>query len=138
MRRTREYASGKWTCSTPGWPRPPHTPGCPSAIYDADGRNLNPTLPDLRQSDLEVCPHRALVTDRDAALVARIWLLADDATPAAIPPVLMTEAVQLVLAGKGIVILARRPEPKVDVRTGLLHALDLAIAPMERGGVERV
>ena len=43
-------------------------------------------------------------------------------------------AVRLVLAGKGILILARRPEPEVDVRTGLLHAPDLAAAPREEMG----
>ncbi len=35
-----------------------------------------------------------------------------------------TEAIELVLAGKAIVILARRLEPAVDVRDGLLDALD--------------
>ncbi len=44
------------------------------------------------------------------------------------------EAVQLVLGGKGILILARRREPEVDVRTGLLHALDLFTALPEAGG----
>ena len=106
----------------------------PGTIYDANGRSLDPDVPDLQQADMDAYPHRSLVTDRDVAPVARLWLLADDATPAAVAPVLMAEAVQLVLAGKGIVILARRPEPEVDVRTGLLHALDLATAPHEMAG----
>jgi len=79
-------------------------------------------------------PHRSLVTDRDLAPVDRIWLPADDATPDAIPPVLMIEAVRLVLAGKGVLILAQRPEPEVDVRTGLLQALDLFTATQDVAG----
>ncbi len=35
------------------------------------------------------------------------------------------EAIELVLAGKAIVILGRRLEPAVDIRDGLLDALDL-------------
>ncbi len=66
--------------------------------------------------------------------MARVWLLADDATPDAIPPILMIKAVKLVLAGKGVLILARRPEPEVDVRTGLLQALDLFTATQDVAG----
>lgn len=106
-----------------------HLLGFPGAIYDADGRSLDPTIPDLVQDELDAYPHRSLVTDRDVAPVACIWLLADDATPTTVPPCIMAEAVQLVLAGKGIVILARRPEAEVDVRTALFQALDLATAP---------
>ena len=83
---------------------------------------------------IDACPHRSMVTDRDLAPVARVWLLANDATPDAIPPILMTEAVRLILAGKGVLILAQRPEPEVDVRTALLHALDLFTAPQETAG----
>ncbi len=101
----------------------------PGAIYDGQGKSLDPTVPDLLQEQLDGYPHRSMVTDRDVAPVARVWLLADDATPDAIPPVLMIEAVRLVLAGKGILILARRPEPVVDVRDGLLDALDLLGPP---------
>jgi len=72
-----------------------------------------------------------MVADRDAAPVARVWLLADDATPDAIPSVLMIEAVRLVLAGKGVLILAQRPEPEVDVRDGLLQALHLFTIPRD-------
>ena len=75
-----------------------------------------------------------MVTDRTLAPVARVWLLANDATPDAIPPVLMIEAVKLVLAGKGVLILAQRPEPEVDVRTGLLQALDLFTATQDVAG----
>ncbi len=42
---------------------------------------------------------------------------------------ILAEAVKLVLGGKGIVILARRLEPAVDVRDGLLDALDLHASP---------
>ncbi len=106
----------------------------PGAIYNAQGKSLDPTIPDLRPEQLDGYPHRSLVTDRDLAPVDRIWLLANDATPDAIPPIIMSEAVKLVLAGKGILILAQRPEPEVDVRTGLLQALDLFTTPQEAAG----
>jgi len=63
--------------------------------------------------------------------VARVWLLANDATPGAIASALIIEAVRLVLAGKGVLILAQRPEPEVDVRDGLLQALDLFTIPRD-------
>ena len=97
----------------------------PGFIYDGQGKSLDPTVPDLTRDQLDAYPHRSLVSDQNTAPIARVWLLADDATPDAIPPILMTEAVKLVLAGKGVLILAQRPEPEVDVRTGLLQALDL-------------
>ncbi len=106
----------------------------PGAIYNGRGKSLDPTVPDLAQEQIDACPNRSLVTDRDAAPIVRIWLLTNDATPDAIPPVLMIEAVRLVLAGKGVLILAQRPEPEVDVRTGLLHALDLFTAPQDAAG----
>ncbi len=106
----------------------------PGAIYDGEGKSLDPTIPDLLQEQLDGYPHRSMVTDRDVAPVARVWLLADDATPDAIPPILMIEAVRLVLAGKGVLILAQRPEPEVDVRTGLLQALDLFTATQDVAG----
>lgn len=106
----------------------------PGAIYTATGRSLDPGIRDLIQDEIDAYPHRSLVTDRDRAPVARVWVLADDATPAAVPSVIMAEAVRLVLGGKGVLILARRPEAEVDVRTGLLHALDLFTAPPEELG----
>ena len=96
----------------------------PGAIFNAEGTSLDPTIPDLTEETLVEYPHRSMVARDGAAPIVRVWLLADDATPDAIPPVLMIEAVRLVLAGKGIVILARRLEPAVDVRDGLLDALD--------------
>jgi len=72
----------------------------PGAIYDGEGKSLDPTIPDLLQEQLDGYPHRSMVKDRDLAPVARVWLLADDAKPGAIPHVLMTEAVRLVLAGR--------------------------------------
>ena len=104
----------------------------PGNIYDGQGTSLDPTIPDLVQDQLDTYPHRSLVTDRNRAPIVRVWLLADDATPDAIPPVLMIEAVRLVLAGKGVLILAQRPEPEVDVRTGLLQALDLFTATQDK------
>ena len=108
--------------------------GFPGTMFDAAGRSLDPTVPDLTQDQMDACPHCSLVTDRDVAPVARVWLLADDATPEPIAPAIMGEAVQLVLAGKGILILSRRPEPEVDVRTGLLQALGLFTATQEVAG----
>ena len=106
----------------------------PGTIYDGEGKNLDPAVPDLLQEQIDDSPYSSMVTKRVSAPVARVWLLADDATPDAIPPVIMAEAVKLVLSGKGIVILAQRPEPEVDVRTALLQALDLAMAPYEAVG----
>ncbi len=108
--------------------------GFPGTLFDAAGRSLDSTIPDLAHDQTDAYPHRSLVTDRDVAPVARVWLLANDAVPEAIAPAIMAEAVQLVLAGKGILILAQRPEPEVDVRTALLQALDLATAPHEAAG----
>ena len=103
----------------------------PGAIYDGEGKNLDPTVPDLLQEQIDNSPYSSMVTKRAPAPVARAWLLADDATPDAIPPAIMAEAVSLVLAGKAIVILAQRPEPEVDVRTALLQALDLFTVPQD-------
>ena len=36
-----------------------------------------------------------------------------------IPPIIMVEAVKLVLAGRGMFVLARRLETEVDIRTTL-------------------
>ena len=108
--------------------------GFPGTLYDGQGKSLDPTIPDLLQEHLEGYPYRSMVMDRLLAPVARIWLLANDATPDAVPPVLMIEAVEMVLAGESIVILAQRPEPEVDVREGLLQALDLYTAPHKAAG----
>ena len=97
----------------------------PGSIYDADGKSLDPTVPDLLQEQLDAYPHRSMVTDRDVAPVARVWLLANNAEFAGVHPVILAEAVKLVLNGNAIVILARRLEPAVDVRDRLLDALDL-------------
>ena len=106
----------------------------PGGIYDADGKSLDLTMPDLLQEQIDGCPHRFLVSDRKSAPVARVWMLANDATPDAIHPVIMSDAVELVLAGKAVLILAQRPEPEVDVRTGLLQALDLFTATQDVAG----
>ncbi len=106
----------------------------PGAIYDGQGKSLDPTIPDLLQEQFDSYPHRSMVADQDVAPVARVWLLADDAMPDAIPSVLMIEAVKLLMAGKGVLILAHRPEPEVDVREGLLQALDLFTATQDVAG----
>ncbi len=106
----------------------------PGSIHDANGKSLDPTVPDLLQEHLDDYPHRSMVTDRDVAPVARVWLLANDATPDAIHPIIMSNAVELVLSGKAVLILAQRPEPEVDVRTALLQVLDLFTAPQDVAG----
>jgi hypothetical protein len=97
----------------------------PGAMFNAEGASLDATIPDLTQEKLDEYPHRTMVARDGVAPVARVWLLADDATFTAVNPVIATEAVELVLAGKAIVILGRRLETTVDVRDGLLDALDL-------------
>ncbi len=106
----------------------------PGTIYDADGNALSPPAPPLAQDQIDTCPHRSMVTTSDLGPVARVWLLADDATPAAIPPPVLEEAVRLVTAGMGVLILAQRPEPEVDVREALLQALDLFTATQNVAG----
>jgi hypothetical protein len=101
----------------------------PGAMFNAEGASLDATIPDLTQDKLDEYPHRSMVARDGAAPIARVWLLADDATFAAVNPVIATEAVELVLVGKAIVILGRRLEPAVDVRDGLLDALDLRALP---------
>ena len=106
----------------------------PGAMFNAEGASLDPTIPDLTEEKLIEYPHRSMVARDGAASVARVWLLSDDATFAAIHPVILAEAVELVLGGKAIVILARRLEPAVDVRDGLLDALDLLGPPKDVAG----
>ncbi len=106
----------------------------PGTIYDGEGISLDPTVPDLLQEQINDCPHRCMVTKQGLAPIARVWLLADDATPDAIHPAIMSDAVELVLAGKGVLILAQRPEPGMDVRMGLLQALDLFTAAQDVAG----
>ncbi len=97
----------------------------PGAVFNAEGVSLDPAIPDLTQETLDGYQHRSMVARDGVAPIAQVWLLADDATLAAVHPVIVAEAVKLVLAGKAIVVLARRLEPAVDVRDGLLDALDL-------------
>ncbi len=106
----------------------------PGVIHDTDGNALSPPAPPLAQDEIDACPHRSMVTTGDLAPVARVWLLADDVTPTAIPPSVLDKAVRLVASGMGVLILAKRPELEVDVREALLHALDLFTAPDDMAG----
>lgn len=106
----------------------------PGTIYNGEGTSLDPTVPNLTQDQIDGCPHRSLVSDQNLAPIARIWLLANDAAPDIIHPAIMSEGVELVLAGYGVVILAQRPEPEVEVREGLLQALDLFTATQSVAG----
>ena len=108
--------------------------GFPGNIYGLGRKSLDRNVPDLAQGEINGYPHRCIVSYRKLAPIACMWLLTNDATSAAISHVLMIEAVKLVLAGKGIMIMARRPQPEVDVRTGLLRALDLFAATQDVAG----
>ena len=68
--------------------------GFPGTIYDGQGKSLDLTVPDLVQDQLDAYPHRSLVTDQDAAPIVRVWLLANDATPDAIPHIIIPKAVR--------------------------------------------
>ena len=98
----------------------------PGHIFDADGRSIDQTFPDLTQDTLDSHEHRSMVTREGVAPVAQAWVLADDATFAAVPQAIVDVAIEMVQAGKGIIILAKRAEPLADVRDGLLDALRLA------------
>ncbi len=104
----------------------------PGAMFSAGGVSLDPTIPDLTEEKLVEYPHRSMVARDGAAPIAQVWLLSDDATFAAVHPVILAEAVELVLGGKSIVVLARRLEPAVDVRDGLLDTLD-SLRPSDTG-----
>ena len=106
----------------------------PGAMFEAKGVSLDPVIPDLTKEKLDEYPHRSMVARDGAAPIARVWLLSEDATFATIDPTIVAEAVKLVLSGKAIVILARRLEPAVDIRDGLLDALDLLGPPQEVAG----
>lgn len=108
--------------------------GFPGSMFGPDGISLDARVPDLAKDMLALLPCRSIVTRDGLAPIARAWVLRDDATFADIPAVLRAEAVNLVLAGRAILILAARPEPAADVRDGLLSALDLFVLPNEAGG----
>ncbi len=108
--------------------------GFPGTMFNAVGVSLDETIPDRTEEKLDEYPHRSMVARDGTALVARVWLLSDDAEFAAVHPVILAEAVKLVLSGKAIVILARRLEAAVDKRDGLLDALDLLGPPEDLAG----
>jgi hypothetical protein len=66
--------------------------------------------------------------------VGQVWLLADDAEFAAIPQAFRNAAIELMSAGRAILILSRRPEPGADVRDGLLDAFAQADALPDPAG----
>ena len=106
----------------------------PGTMFNAEGVSLDATIPDLTEEKLVEYPHCSMVARDGTVPVTRVWLLSDDAEFAAIQPVILAEAFKLVLSGKAIVILARRLEPAVDVRDGLLDALDLLGPPQDVAG----
>ncbi|MGI4939700.1 MAG: hypothetical protein ACRYHQ_03870 [Janthinobacterium lividum] len=112
-----------------------HATGFPGAMFNAEGVSLDTTIPDLTEGKLDEYPHRSMVARDGAAPVAQVWLLSDDATFASVHPVIVAQAIKLVLAGRAIVILGRRVEPAADVRDGLLDALDLTGPPEDVAGV---
>jgi hypothetical protein len=64
----------------------------PGAVFNAEGTSLDPAIPDLTQETLDEYQHRSMVARDRAAPIARVWLLADDATPDAIPSIWDWEA----------------------------------------------
>lgn len=46
--------------------------GFPGTLYGAEGKSLDPIVPDLAQDAVDACPHRSTVTDRDGVPVARV------------------------------------------------------------------
>ena len=108
--------------------------GFPGFMFGPDGVSLDARVPDLSEDTLALLPCRSMVTRDGLAPIARAWVLRDDATFAGIPAPLRAEAFDLVLAGRAILILAKRPEPAADVRDGLLGALDLFVVPNDAAG----
>ena len=106
----------------------------PDAMFEAKGVSLDPTIPDLTKETLDEYPHRSMVAQDGEAPIARVWLLSEGATFAAIDPTIVAEAIKLVLDGKAIVILARRLEPAANGRDGMLDALNLLSPPEDVAG----
>ncbi len=106
----------------------------PGTMFEAKGVSLDPAIPDLTKESLDEYPHRSMVARDGAAPIARVWLLSDEATFAAIDPKIVAEAIKLVLDGSAVVILARQLEPAANVRDGLLNALDLLGPPKDVAG----
>lgn len=105
----------------------------PGFIFDGEGRPLDDRVTDLTQEEIDASAFRAAVQARPdtfshdgLAPVALIWLLADDATFAAIPAAIVSVTVETALAGQSILILARRSEIGAEIRDGLLEALEPA------------
>lgn len=103
----------------------------PGSIFDGDGRPLGDQTNDLTQAEVDACAFRAAVQIRPDALsydglasVALIWLLADDASFAAIPKAIVSATVETALHGRSILVLARHTEIGAEVRDGLLQALE--------------
>lgn len=89
------------------------------------GISLDPTIPTLTQEMMDEDSHRSIVTLDNHAPISCASLLADDASSAAIHPVIVAEAMELLLAGKGLLISARWHKFAVEVWTGLLLSLNL-------------
>ena len=103
-------------------------------MFGPNGVSLHADVPDLTEDLLATLPCRSLVSRDGLAPIARAWVLRNGTTYLAIPAVLRREAVDLVLAGHAILILAEQPEPAADVRDGLLGALDLFVLPDAAAG----
>ena len=127
----RTVAAPGCECGNQEGPNEPHH--IPRLHLRPQGKRLDAPGADMTQDQLDEHLHQTLMADRDGVEVSRVWLLADDATADALPPAIVAEAVRLILAGQGLLIAARRPEVEVDVREGLVRALDLFTAPPEMG-----
>ena len=68
------------------------------------------------------------------AEIARVWVLANDATAEAIPERVQNQTLEYVWAGVAVLLLARRPAPIPAIRVHQESALAIA-ALMQRGVV---
>lgn len=106
----------------------------PGRIYDPEGVSLSPDVPDLTQDVIDAYPHRSMVSgvdfdpdddgDLNPSVVGQVWVLSDDAEYEAVPLAVRVDALALMAAGKGILLVARHPDPGIAVRDGLLDAME--------------
>ena len=101
-----------------------YTSSFPRTMFDAEGTSLDRTISGLTEERLVEYQQRSIMARNATAPFARVWLVSDDTTFAPVPAVIVVEAFKLLLAGKGVVVLARRLKAAVDVRDGLLDTLD--------------
>ena len=103
----------------------------PGVVYAGSGRSLYRRRRDLSLETIADCEHRAVICWMPGAEIARVWVLANDATAEAIPERVQNQTLEYVWAGVAVLLLARRPEPIQSIRFHLASALAIA-ALMQR------